>query len=160
MKRYIFNALILVLLFSCKEPTRTSQSKKTNIPFTKEGEAFITLSDTVIKIDIEMAKTEYETTTGLMYRNNMKEDRGMLFFMGKERILSFWNKNTRIALDYIYIGKDKKVVSIAKNIKPFQTENIPPSKAPAMYVLELNAGLSDKWGIKKGTQIDWKENSK
>ena len=64
-------------------------------------------------------------------------------------------KNTMISLDIIYLDKDKKVVSIAKNAKPYDETSL-PSEAPAMYVLEINGGLADKWGVDKGDRVEVK----
>jgi uncharacterized membrane protein (UPF0127 family) len=66
-------------------------------------------------------------------------------------------KNTKIPLDIIYINADKKIVSIQKNAKPFDETSL-PSEAPAKYVLEINAGLSDKWNLESGDNMDYFEN--
>jgi uncharacterized membrane protein (UPF0127 family) len=66
-------------------------------------------------------------------------------------------KNTKIPLDIIYINADKKIVSIQKNAKPLDETSL-PSEAPAKYVLEINAGLSDQWNLQSGDKIDYFEN--
>ncbi|EGD33241.1 MULTISPECIES: DUF192 domain-containing protein [unclassified Capnocytophaga] len=120
-------------------------------PFEHEGNlSFYKKDNTLIKtFDVEFARTERETELGLMYRKSMKENQGMLFVFHEEKPRSFWMKNTYIPLDIIYLDKDKHIVSIAKNAEPL-SETSRPSEGNAMYVLEINAGLSDKLGLTKG----------
>lgn len=124
--------------------------------FRKDGELkFINENNSVIfDIDMELATCEEEHARGLMYRKQMDENKGMLFIFQNEDMRSFWMRNTLIPLDIIYINSDKKVVSIAKNAKVLDETSL-PSEAPAMYVVEINAGLCDKYGIDKGTEISF-----
>jgi uncharacterized membrane protein (UPF0127 family) len=82
-----------------------------------------------------------------MYRTELKDNQGMLFIFPDEDYRSFYMKNTKIPLDIIYIGKHKKIVSIQKNAQPFNESSL-PSEAPAKYVLEVYAGLSEKMEIR------------
>ena len=68
--------------------------------------------------------------------------------------LKVYMKNTKIALDIIYIDASSKVVSIQKNTQPFNKASL-PSNFPAQYVLEINAGLSDEWNLKPGDKINF-----
>lgn len=148
-----------IVLVSCK--TESKQALKTEtISFTKEGELTVLSTETDFKkanFDIEIAETEYETQTGLMYRKSMKEDRGMLFIQPSESLQYFYMKNTEIPLDIIYINTGMKIVSFQKNAEPFN-ENTLPSNAPAKYVLEINAGLSDQFGLQVGDSISFSRN--
>ena len=139
---------------SCKEDKKTVEPVV--ITFKKEGELLIKKSnDSIIKrIDIEIADNDYETQTGMMYRDAMEDNQGMLFVFPKASYHSFYMKNTRISLDIIYIDSDKKIVSIQKNAKPFDETSL-PSDAPAQYVLEINGGLSDNWKLEVGDIIDY-----
>ena len=140
---------------SCKEEKKTV--KPVVINFKKEGELTIkkAANDSIIKtIDIEIADDDYQTQTGMMYRDSMKDNQGMLFVFPDARFHSFYMKNTRIPLDIIYIGSDKKIVSFQKNAKAFDETSL-PSDAPAQYVLEINAGLADKWNLEVGDSIDY-----
>ncbi|GLB53533.1 hypothetical protein NBRC110019_25740 [Neptunitalea chrysea] len=125
-----------------------------DIPFTKEGNLQILDStETILKnLEIEIANTDYETQTGLMYRSTMKENRGMLFVFNKEAMHSFYMRNTKIPLDIIYINKDFEIVSAAKNTIPFDKTSL-PSEYPVMYVLEINGGKMDEWNISIGDKI-------
>ena len=123
--------------------------------FRKDGE--LTFKDArnehaLVKIDIEIADKQVERLQGLMYRDSMPEMEGMLFLFNIEEPLNFWMKNTRISLDIIYINSEHKVVSIARNTKPYSLDQIPSDK-PALYVVEVNAGFSERHGIKEGDLV-------
>ncbi|MEO6346361.1 MAG: DUF192 domain-containing protein [Aquaticitalea sp.] len=127
------------------------------IIFKKEGELTLkkVKSDSIIKaLDIEIADDDYQTQTGLMYRESMEDNQGMLFVFPIADYHSFYMKNTLISLDIIYIDSNKKIVSIQKNAKPLDETSL-PSSAPAQYVLEINAGLSDAWNLEVGDYIDY-----
>lgn len=148
---------MLIPNFISKEKTPVSSEilkiESPEIEFTKEAEVSIIKNGNVLKIiDVEYANTPEERNLGLMYRKSMAENQGMLFLFPEEEFRSFYMKNTEIPLDIIYLDKDKKIVSIAKNAKPFDETSL-PSEAPAMYVLEINGGLSDKWQLEKGDEI-------
>lgn len=147
----------LVLFHSCKENKKQSISITKEITFKKEGELFLKKAkiDSIFKtLDIEIAETEYETQTGLMYRHSMEDGQAMLFIFEEEKPRSFYMKNTEISLDIIYINRNKEIVSIQKNAKPLDNTSL-PSNIPVLYVLEIMGGLSDSWGIKNGDVIDW-----
>lgn len=105
---------------------------------------------------VEVADTPDKQQLGLMFRDSMPEDHGMLFIFPNERMRSFWMRNTRISLDIIYFDADYRVVSIAKGAKPCRTTRCPgyPSDGPAKYVLELNAGLADQLGLQVGDLME------
>jgi uncharacterized membrane protein (UPF0127 family) len=147
----------MVFFHSCKENKRQSISITKEITFKQEGTLFLkkATTDSVFKtLDIEIAETEYETQTGLMYRHMMESHQAMLFIFEKEQPRSFYMKNTEFSLDIIYINKKKEIVRIQKNAKPFDNTSL-PSNIPVLYVLEINGGLSDSWGITKGDVIEW-----
>lgn len=104
-------------------------------------------------INVDKALTNSDRSFGLMYRKKMPENKGMLFVFPNEEIRSFWMKNTYLPLDIIYISSSGKVVSIVKNAIPL-TQTSRPSLAPAKYVVEVNAGLADKWKIAKGSTLN------
>lgn len=105
------------------------------------------------KITVEIAVTREQHERGLMYREKMGADTGMLFIFDSEQPLSFWMKNTYIDLSIAYIGKDKKIIDIIdmKATSSLQKE-FPsyPSSKPAMYALEMNQGWFTKNRIKIG----------
>lgn len=102
---------------------------------------------------LEVASTEQEQAMGLMFRESMEADKGMLFTYKDEDFRTFWMMNTYISLDIIFLDKDKKVVSISENTKTRQTDELYYSTAPAKYVIELNAGTSKALDLKPGQTI-------
>ena len=164
-KHFVTVALVLVALaaialilprFFSNESNRVQEIEITpqDIDFTRDGEVSIFKNDSLIQtIEVEFAKSDEERALGLMYRSSMDEHQGMWFIFPEEAPRSFYMRNTEIPLDIIYLDKDKKVVSIAKNARPYDETSL-PSEKPAMYVLEINGGLSDKWGIEKGDRME------
>lgn len=148
---------IFALTFSsCKEEKKVI--KQTQISFKKEGELTIfKVSDSIeIKLDIEIADTEFDEQTGLMYRESMDKNQAMLFVFDNEVERYFYMKNTKIPLDIIYINANKIIVSFQKNTIPFDESSL-PSNAPAKYVLEVNAGLADSWALAIGDSISYND---
>ena len=150
----LFFTVLTLSVSSCKEDKKVV--KQTQVSFKKEGELTIFKADsTTVNLDIEIANSEYETQTGLMYRDAMETNQGMLFIFPDETQRYFYMKNTKIALDIIYISGNKTIVSFQKNAKPFNESSL-PSTFPAKYVLEVNAGLSDAWSLRIGDRIQFK----
>ena len=117
---------------------------------------FVKLNDQ--KFVVELAESDETRAMGLMYREKMDDDAGMLFIFSDEFRRAFWMKNTLIPLDILYFDGDRKLVSQSLNTPPCRntTTRCPnyPSEKPAKYVLEINAGLSQKYGFKKGDQLE------
>ena len=110
---------------------------------------------TLVYIDISNDPSEHNR--GLMFRKNMEWNNGMLFVYEHDANLSFWMKNTYIPLDMIFIGKDLRIVDIKENVQPcLQQDYCPsyPSKQPAKYVLEVNAGFVQQNKINLGDKLD------
>ena len=123
--------------------------------FKKEGELEFLKKDrkTVItKIDIEIADNTQERMQGLMYRKSMDENKGMLFVFQEYEQQGFYMRNTIMPLDIIFLDSSKQVIKIHKNTTPFSETTLPSGK-PSMYVVEVNAGYTDKYNIKDGDKI-------
>ena len=101
---------------------------------------------------VEVAATDIERARGLMFREEMAADHGMLFIFEGEGERFFWMKNTPLPLDIIYIDNTGQIVSIAADTTPF-SEAVIPSGKPARFVLEVNAGIAEKLAIKVGDRI-------
>jgi uncharacterized protein len=101
---------------------------------------------------VEMATTEEEKTTGLMYRKELPDGKGMLFDFSPEQEVSMWMKNTFISLDMIFIRADGRILRIAESTEP-QSTKIIPSRGPAKGVLEVIAGTAKKYGIAPGDRV-------
>lgn len=104
---------------------------------------------------VEIADDDATRTRGLMFRDELADNRGMFFIFRRELPRSFWMRNTRIPLDIIYLDSDLQVVSIVHNARPCRTRQCPsyPSRGPAMYVLEVNAGQAEDLGLERGDVI-------
>jgi uncharacterized membrane protein (UPF0127 family) len=101
---------------------------------------------------VELATTEEEKTTGLMYRKELPDGKGMLFDFSPAQEISMWMKNTYISLDMIFIRPDGRILRIAENTEPLSTKII-PSRGLAKGVLEVIAGTAKKYGIEPGDRI-------
>jgi uncharacterized membrane protein (UPF0127 family) len=101
---------------------------------------------------VEMATTEEEKTTGLMYRKELADGKGMLFDFTPEQEVSMWMKNTYIPLDMIFIRADGRILRIAESTEPLSTRII-PSGGLAKGVLEVIAGTAQKYGIAPGDRV-------
>lgn len=148
--------LVLSIAFlGCKsEPKKIKQAK---VSFTKEGELTLykTSVDTIITtLDIEIANTPFKIQTGLMYRDSMEDNQGMLFVFPNLQERSFYMKNTRFPLDLIFLDHNKTIVSFQENAQPLNEASL-PSNAMAQFVLEVNAGLAQEWLLEVGDKMDY-----
>tara|TARA_R110001583_G_scaffold262_8_gene2433 strand:- start:230 stop:724 length:495 start_codon:yes stop_codon:yes gene_type:complete len=147
---------ISVFFVSCKEETKKA-IKTEKISFTKEGTLTIYKAQTdsvLTNLDIEIAETDYETETGLMYRKSMAKNHGMLFIFPDVRQHYFHMKNTEIGLDIIFIGENMKIASFQENAQPFNEKTL-PSQVPVKYALEINAGLAEEWLLEVGDRVEF-----
>lgn len=108
------------------------------------------------RFKVELALTSEEQALGLMFRDSLPEDRGMLFIFPGEARRSFWMKNTRIPLDIFYFDQDLALVSVSESARPCRTAQCPnyPSKGPAKYVLELNSGKAAELDVQPGDVLE------
>ncbi|MEP9373243.1 DUF192 domain-containing protein [Mesorhizobium sp. KR1-2] len=97
---------------------------------------------------IEIADNDAERSAGLMFRQHMASDHGMLFVFDETRPVGFWMKNTPMPLDLVFIGQDGRVKAVRRG-EPFSEALIAPD-GPVRFVLELKAGMAEKAGIKDG----------
>lgn len=107
---------------------------------------------------VELAVTQPERERGLMFRKDLAQQAGMLFIFPRDGTWGFWMKNTIIPLDMIWLDRQGKVVDIVRDARPVASEQ-PPSFRPvaaARYVLEANAGFSEKNNIHVGDRARFK----
>ena len=100
---------------------------------------------------IEVADEPSEQERGLMFRDDMPDDRGMLFDLGTTRHASFWMENTPMPLDLLFIGEDGRVRAILPG-RPFSRAAISPG-VPVRFVLELKQGTAQMNGIAPGDRL-------
>ena len=100
---------------------------------------------------LEIANDSAEREKGLMRRDSIPEDHGMIFVFGDEQKLGFYMRNTRIPLDIVYVNAAGVIVSI-KQMRPYDTTTV-SSDAPAKWAIELNQGQAAAAGLKVGDQV-------
>ena len=107
------------------------------------------------QFEVELALDDASRMRGLMFRESMSDDRGMLFVFDREEPQAFWMRNTRIALDIIYFDARSNVVSISDDTPPCRTATCSsyPSEGPAQFVVELNAGMAARLKLRKGSPL-------
>jgi len=139
MFRFIALALVLVTTGAACAPQP---------PWVKLGGEYFT---------VEIADDFQEMQLGLMFRDSMAQDHGMIFIYTDEAPRSFWMKNTRIPLDILFFNTQLQLVDWHADVPPCKTPQCPsyPSQEPAHYVLELNAGKAAELGVKKGDVLEW-----
>jgi uncharacterized protein len=131
---------LLLLLFAVTAASSQNTDRK-----------FIDLKIKDKKIKVEVVRTEQEKAKGLMFREKLEKDEGMIFVYGREEYLSFWMKNTRIPLSIAFLDKDGKIVDI-QDMTPFSLQTR-VSAFPAQYALEVNQGWFKQNGISVGQGI-------
>ncbi len=175
IKTFWLAFVLLALLSACRSdvqtPTATSPSAHapasppsapTNVPeppFVQEGVLEFRAPDgkkPLLHLHIEIAASGNEHQQGLMWRKEMAENQGMLFAFDFQEPQSFWMRNTYIPLDIIYVNSTLEVVSIRKNT-PVLNDLPQPSGLPAQYVIEVNAGVTDKYKIAPGAKVAWSD---
>ena len=107
--------------------------------------------------NVELAITESERARGLMFRDSLAKDKGMLFVYKKKGIYPFWMKNTKIPLDMIWINETRRVVFVRENVSPCgqsKCDVIYPDKL-AKYVLEVPSGSAKRIGLKPGDTLSF-----
>ena len=108
-------------------------------------------------VTAELAVTDEERQRGLMFREKLGLDQGMLFVFEEESKYAFWMKNTLIPLDMLWIDKDRRIVHIRRNVPPCKEDPCPsygPDRA-GLYALELAAGASDRFGLKLFDRLEF-----
>jgi uncharacterized membrane protein (UPF0127 family) len=108
-------------------------------------------------ITAELAVTAEERARGLMFRERLLPDQGMLFVFEVEDYHSFWMKNTLVALDMVWLDKEKRIVHIERDVPPCQADPCPSytPKRPGSYVLELKSGSADRLKLRLFDRLEF-----
>ncbi|MBB3542182.1 DUF192 domain-containing protein [Rhizobium sp. BK399] len=120
--------------------------------FDKEPLIIHTASGKRLNFIVEIADTNEERQRGLMYRKEMAEDAGMIFDFGVSRRVQMWMENTILPLDMLFVDSTGTIRNIKQNAVPYSQEVI-DSMTEVKYVIELNAGVTAKLGIKPGDKV-------
>ena len=141
----------LAPLTACKN---NGQQATTTAPPATRATVVVDTGDRKVSFRVELALTPEEQNRGLMFRQSLGADEGMLFVFDRQSIHTFWMKNTLIPLDMLFIDKDRRIVGIVENAEP-QTETGRSVGLPSQYVLEIGGGLSGKLGIRAGHVVEF-----
>jgi len=107
------------------------------------------------KLTVEVAETPGQQMQGLMFRESIPDNFGMLFIYNDEETRSMWMKNTLVHLDLIFLDRERRVIDMYMNVPPCTCSPCPsyPSRKPAQYVLELKGNRSTELGLKVGDRV-------
>jgi uncharacterized membrane protein (UPF0127 family) len=139
----------LALLVGCCLATQACRSRQPTVVLQPARGASVAVS-------VEIAETPESQARGLMYRNHLDPDRGMLFLFREQKRHPFWMKNTLIPLDLIFIARDGRIVGIHPNAEPFSLKPI-DGGAPSQAVLEVNGGFAAEHGLAVGDRAAYRD---
>lgn len=120
--------------------------------FDKEPLLIQTAAGKTLHFTVEVAVTPDQRAHGLMFRKTMGDDAGMIFDFGEPRRVAMWMENTFLPLDMLFADDTGTIRHIKENATPYSRDII-DSMSPVKYVVELNAGIVGKLGIKVGDRI-------
>jgi hypothetical protein len=106
-----------------------------------------------VSLKAEVAEDEQSRAMGLMFRDSLSEDRGMLFIFDQPRQVSFWMKNTKIPLSIAFLENDR-VISEEKSMRPYDETLIQSRSDKVRYAIEVNAGWFDRHQVKPGAKVE------
>lgn len=143
IKIYIVLTVILLVFFFIYMKSQNKEIKTVCI----NGSCF----------DVELAETREQRIKGLMHREALAENSGMLFIYNEEDYYSFWMKNMKFPIDIIWMDRNKEVVHMEKDVPPCQNDECPNYKPSqkAMHILEIGSGVADKLNIKIGDKASF-----
>ena len=153
--------LTVLLVASCEHPAKTDERPGSDSPTPTPPPAlapanlpkvFIATPSGEVAVDVEVVSTEAKIERGLMYRQNMPLDSGMLFLLPEIKDWTFWMRNTLIPLDMIFIRKNMTIAGIVENAEP-KTETLRTVGEPSQYVLEVNGGWTKAHHVTKDAKV-------
>lgn len=150
MKYTSFLFMTLLFVTACGAGKKPAQSTSGQTAVAKLPKVIID----GVQIDVEIVQNPEERAQGLMHREELPENQGMLFVFQIEQRLSFWMRNTFIPLDIAFINAKNEIVDIQK-MKPLDESRSYVSRAPALYALETNVGWFERNGLKVGAKVQF-----
>lgn len=154
MRRVLYIVALMALIVSCGGSETSSSSTSV-----AAGASLSTMTVTITNseglasaVTAEIANTPAMRALGLMYRESLAVDAGMIFIFDDETENPFWMKNTSISLDIIFIDADKRIVSIAADTVPY-SEDLLSASGSYLYTLEVNAGYCAEHGVQAGDVV-------
>ena len=147
------NSALLLLALACTQPAAPPPSAPATESAAPASPRIIFLDGHAVTVEI--AADEDTRTQGLMFRDRLADDRGMIFLFPQTGEYPFWMKNTLIPLDMIWIDEARRVAHVAHDVPPCKADPCPsyPPNAQARYVLEVAAGVAAKHHLKDGDTL-------
>lgn len=149
---------LCALLLACSNSTKRDDAKivTANEPASRPPpnapKVYLSTDQGDAAVTVEVVSTEAKIERGLMYREHLPPDEGMLFMLGIEKEWTFWMRNTLIPLDMIFIRKDMTVAGIVQNAEP-KTDTLRRVDEPTSYVLEVNGGWTAAHHVVAGAKV-------
>jgi len=151
-----FTPLLVCLLAACsngaKRDDAATMSPLTTPPTAEPPQVALETAQGEVTVTVEVVKTRPKIERGLMFREHLPPDGGMLFLMGGETDHTFYMRNTLIPLDMIFITKDMTIAGIVERAEP-RTETLRSVGIPSLYVLEVNGGWTAAHQVKPGAKV-------
>lgn len=143
--RAVYAALFFVLL--------SLSTLSSVLAFEKQPLTFVAASGRHV-FTIEVAVSPQEQMQGLMYRQSLGANEGMIFVYPRDQEIAMWMKNTYISLDMIFVRSDGSILRIERSTEPF-SERVINSGDKARAVIEVKAGTADRLGLKPGDKVEY-----
>ena len=137
--------ILMVLCFACTSVSVQAMDVERLAIITKDGTSHV--------FQVEVAREDNDRQRGLMFRQVLDEDKGMLFEFDPPYVVTMWMKNTQLPLDMVFIFKDGTIAHIAERTKPFSLDVV-SAGVPVSGVLEIRGGLAQKLGIAVGDKVE------
>jgi uncharacterized membrane protein (UPF0127 family) len=145
-------AAVLCLLAACKNTGAQKQSA--NAAESTTPTVVVDTGQRRVTFRVEVARTGAEHERGLMFREHLPADTGMIFLFDRASVQTFWMKNTLIPLDMIFIASDHTIAGIVHDAEPL-TLMTRAVDDPSQYVLEIGGGLSARLGLGAGQRVEF-----
>lgn len=153
-----FPALLVCLIAACSNGSKRDDAATmppqtpTQAPSDELPQVALETEQGEVTVTVEVVKTRPKIERGLMFREHLPPDGGMLFLMGGETDHTFYMRNTLIPLDMIFITKDMTIAGIVERAEP-RTETLRSVGKPSLYVLEVNGGWTAAHQVKPGAKV-------
>jgi uncharacterized membrane protein (UPF0127 family) len=148
--------VLLIALLGCEKASRRDDTPVPDVPpkppVTEQPKVFLSTPRGEVSVNVEVVSTPPRVQKGLMFREHLAPDAGMLFLMGYETDHAFYMRNTLIPLDMIFITKDLTVAGIVENAEP-RTETLRRVGKTSLYVLEVNGGWTAAHQVAAGAKV-------
>jgi len=159
--RVIFRRALVAILVAvslggagCKNSAGQRQTATAGPSEAAAASVVVDTGERQVTFRVELARTEPEREKGLMYREHLAPDAGMLFLFERSSVQTFWMKNTLIPLDMIFIAPDHTIAGVVADAQPL-TLTARSVNEPSQYVLEIGGGLASRLGIRAGARVDF-----